>query len=319
MLTASNYLLKYINIRLLLYSSKVTINKICRGINIYNKRIYLLLGIPLVSVTFIAFYLGGPVAGVLTAVAGLIVAMSVYRMSPKILLKWYGARRVSHEKHSFVYSQLEELSSRSDVALPHPYVFDSVAPITFTVGNNKEYYLLVSTSSLDMLDEDELKSILALEVAKISKGAVALNTLVALLAGSIAAFSTVALWMAMLTGFGQEDDPAPRFISFLVMGIVALPSALLVHLFAIDSTVEADRMAAGMTAEPYLLAQALERTGTHINLYITGGFNPGHAHLFSVNPLKANTIFDVYSSMFLTKPDVDQRVMYLENIKYTGQ
>ncbi|TGC11554.1 M48 family metalloprotease [Methanolobus halotolerans] len=270
---------------------------------------------PLIPVVLAAYYLGGPAAGALLAVVGVILGVAVYRMSPKVLLRWYGARKMSRETYTFIYPYLAKISSDLDVPMPQPYVFDSAAPITFTVGNNNRYYLLVSTASLDMLDKDELKSIITLEVTKVSKGSVGANTVVALLAGSIASLSTVALWMAMLTGFGQEDDPAPRTISFLAMGMVSLPSALLVHIFTIDSTVEADRMAAGMMAEPCLLAEALERTGTYIKLHVTGGFNPGHAHLFSVNPLKTNTIFDVYSSMFLTKPDIRQRVMYLENIK----
>lgn len=266
----------------------------------------------MVPVVLAALYFGGVIAGVVSAVVGIILSVAICRMSPKILLKWYGARKMSRE--NFVYPYLAEYSSNADIPMPQPYVFDSAAPVTFTVGNNNRYHVLMSTALLDVLNEDELRSMLALEVAKISKGSVPANTVVAFLAGIIASFSTVALWMAMLTGFGQEDDPAPRFISFLAMGLVSLPSALIVHLFSIDSGMEADRTAASIVAEPHVLARALERSGTYIKLHVTGGFNPGHVHLFSVNPLKTNTLFDVYSSMFLTSPDVNQRVNYLEKI-----
>ncbi len=242
----------------------------------------------------------------------IILSVAICRISPKILLKCYGARKLSREKFTFVYPYLAKYSSNVGVPMPQPYVFDSAAPVTFTVGSNNSYSVLISTALLDVLDGEELRSMLALEVSKISKGTVPANTVVAFLAGTVASFSTVALWMAMLTGFGQEDDPAPRFISFLAMGLVSLPSALIVHLFSIDSGLEADRTAASIVAEPDVLARALERSGTYIKLHVTGGFNPGHVHLFSVNPLKTNTIFDVYSSMFLTSPDVDQRVTYLE-------
>ncbi|WP_406657775.1 M48 family metalloprotease [Methanolobus sp. ZRKC2] len=273
----------------------------------------------MVPIVLVGFYLGGLIVGVLSAVISFILAWSIYRLSPIILLRWYDARSMSRETHSFVYSHLSELSSHFDVPLPQPNVFDSEAPITFIIGTNKKCYLLISTSSMDMLDEDELKSILTLEVAKISMGTVPVNTAVALFAGAIAAFSTITLWIAMFTGFGQKDDPAPRFISFLAMGVISLPCALLVHIFAVDSTMEVDRMAAGMMADTHLLSKTLNKTGTYIKLHVTDSFNPGHTHLFSMNPLKTNTIFDVYSSMFLTKPTVEQRISYFENIKDISQ
>jgi len=240
-------------------------------------------------------------------------------MSPELLLRWYGARKLSGDSYDYIYSHLSELSTKLNVPCPVPCMFDSAAPITLTVGTDKKHYLLVSGSAMDMLDRDELRSLLTLEIAKISKRTVAVNTIVALFAGAIASLSTVALWIAMLTGFGQENDPSPRFISFLVMGMVSLPSALLVHLFSVDSTREADCLAAEAMEDAGILAKALERSGTFIKLHVTGGLNPGHAHLFSVNPLKTNTLFDVYSSMFLTKPAVEQRVMYLENVKPVSQ
>jgi len=278
-----------------------------------------LFAIPLIPFALIAFYLGGMTAGIVMVLAGSVISLSIYRMSPELLLRWYGARKFSDEDCDLIFSHLSEISGKLNVPCPVPCIFDSAAPIAFTVGNKKKYYLLISKSALDILDRDELRSILTLEIAKISQRTVAVNTIVALFAGAIASFSTVALWMAMLTGFGQENDPAPRFISFLVMGMVSLPSALLVHLFSVDSTKEADCLAAEAMEDPGILAKALGRSGTFIKLHVTGGLNPGHAHLFSVNPLKTNTLFDVYSSMFLTKPAVEQRVMYLENAKPVSQ
>lgn len=268
----------------------------------------------MVTVVLIAYYVEVQAAGVILAVAFLILGLLIYRLSPEILLRWYGARAMPAEQRELVYSYLLDLSSRFDVPLPRPYVFDSYAPVTFTVGAGKKYYLLVSSSSLDMLTDYELRSLLTLELAKISEGSVSGNSIVAFLAGTVAAFSTIAMWMSMLMGFGQKEDPAPRLVFFFIMGLVSLPCAIFVNLFAVNSRMKTDRIAAGMMEEPHLLAAVLDRTGSYIQLHDTDGFNPGHAHLFSVNPLKANTVFDVYNSMFLTKPGIRQRLVYLGNI-----
>jgi heat shock protein HtpX len=162
------------------------------------------------------------------------------------------------------------------------------------------------------MDEDELRSLLACEAAKISAGSVPVNTFVALVAGSIMSLSTVAMWMSMLAGFGQEKDAAPRFARFLAMGLVSLPAALVVHIFGVNSTLKADDMAATAIKDGSLLCRSLYRANNYIRLHCAEDFNPGHVNLFLINPLRVNDLFDLYSSMFLIRPDPGQRVKMIE-------
>jgi heat shock protein HtpX len=166
---------------------------------------------------------------------------------------------------------------------------------------------------MELLNENELDSVVAREIARISEGNIAQNTFVAMLAGVIASFTTVALWGSMLSGFGQEDDPVPRFIRFMTMGLVMLPAALLVYLGSSDSVLSADSKAVDMLVKKDYLVSALKRINTEIRLHSVEYFNPGHAQLFAVNPVKVTSLYDIHLSLFVAKPDMMQRLKALEN------
>lgn len=248
----------------------------------------------------------------------LLLSISVYRYSPRLMLRWYKCERISSTEHEELGPALFFLASKFSVPCPKAYTFDSSVPLAFTVGNGKNYSVVLSRGALDILDEKEMKAVLTLETAKIATGSIPLNTVVSLISGTIMSLSTVAMWMSMLAGFGQEKDAAPRFARFLALGLFSLPAALVVHIFGSNITLKADRMAAELMADPGYLAGSLCRINNYIRLHCTQEFNPGHVNLFLLNPLRVNDMFDVYSSMFLMKPGFEQRVRMIEQTGKAG-
>ncbi|WP_292465026.1 M48 family metalloprotease [Methanolobus sp.] len=278
---------------------------------------YVLLGIPLLAIVPVAFYFGGPYIAAASLILALLLSISVYRYSPKLLLKWYKCRKMPPARNAELNPSLTFLASEFSIPCPEAYTFASAVPIVFTVGNGRNYSVVISEGALDILDEDEMKAVLTCETAKIASGSVPLNTVVALVAGTVASLSTVAMWMSMLAGFGQEKDAAPRFARFLGMGLVSLPAALLVHLFSVNSTFRSDEMAARVMADVSYLSGSLCRMNNYIRLHCIEDFNPGHVHMFLLNPLRVNDVFDVYSSMFMIKPDFERRLSAIGKISDT--
>ena len=282
------------------------------GINIIdiNKiKIALFFAVPSIPFVIIAGIFGGiPIAGVVLAVM-LILSYRIYRLSGNILLKWYGARKVDTSESFEIHSILKRLSNMAQVPKPYLYFFESQIPAMFTVGTGEKASVAISTKALDILDQAELEVLLAHEIGHIKNRDVPLSTVVALFAGTLVSFSTVAFWGSLLTGFGQEYDPAPRFIRFLAMGLVAPPAALLVQL-SISHAREyaADEVSMGLTDKPHLLVETLERIERYIQLQHSGEINPGHAHMFTFNLLKAEESYDLYLSMFDTHPGIQSRV-----------
>ena len=185
--------------------------------------------------------------------------------------------------------------------------------MVFTIGNSKRHtVIIISDGTLDILDEEELRAVLACEVAKISIGSVPVNTFVALIAGTIISFSNAVMWISMLGGFGQENDVAPRLAKFLAMGLVSLPAALILHIFSVNSTLRSDELAARVMTANSQLAASLYKMNNYIKLHCTEYFNPGHVNMFLLNPLQVNDLFDIHSSLFMIRPTLDERVDIIE-------
>ena len=271
-------------------------------------KIALFFVVPLIPFVLIAGIFGGvPIAGIVLAVM-LILSYATYRLSGKIILKWYRARQADASESIETLSILENLSNTAQVPKPVLYIFESQIPAMFTVGIGGDASVAVSTKALDLFDQAELEVLLAHEIGHIKNGDVPLSTVTALFAGILASFSTAALWGSLLTGFGQEYDPAPRLIRFLAMGLVAPPAALLVHLSTSRSRVyAADEVSMVLTDKPHLLVETLERIERYIQLQNIGVINPGHAHMFPVNLLKVEESYDLHLSMFDTHPDIKSR------------
>jgi heat shock protein HtpX len=279
---------------------------------------YVLLGIPLLAIVPVAFYFGGLYAAAVALTLTVLLSIAVYRYSPRLLLRWYKCKKMLPVKNTDIDSALFFLASKFSIPCPKAYTFASSVPIVFTVGSGRNFSVVLSEGALDILDESDMKAVLTCEAAKIASGSVPLNTIVALVAGSVASLSTVAMWMSMLAGFGHEKDAAPRFAKFLGMGLVSLPAALLVHLFSVNSTLRSDEMAARSMADASYLEEALCRMNNYIRLHCIEDFNPGHVHMFLMNPLRVNDMFDVYSSMFMIKPGFERRLRAIKKIIDAG-
>ncbi|HJH30454.1 MAG TPA: protease HTPX-like protein [Methanosarcinaceae archaeon] len=271
-------------------------------------KIALFFVVPSIPFVLIAGIFGGiPIAGIVLVVM-LILSYFINRFSGKILLRWYGARKVDTSESFELNSILGTLSNLAQVTEPNLYVFESQIPAMFTVGTGSRASVAVSTKAMDFFDSDELEVLFAHEIGHIKNGDVPLSTVTALFAGTLASFSTAALWGSLLTGFGQEYDPAPRLIRFLAMGLVGPPAALLVQ-FSTSRAREyaADEVSTILTDNSQLLVETLERIERYVQLQHLGEINPGHAHMFPVNLLKVEESYDLHLSMFDTHPDIQSR------------
>ncbi len=268
-----------------------------------------MISLPPVS---LAFYFGGAVAGSVGLLVMYLLCRQIYLSAHRIMIRWYGCEDMHTGEFGSVHRTLQGLAGAFSVQQPRPHVFDSSVPVVFTVGSKKRNDIVMSRGLLELLDDRELEAVLAREMARISEGHVAQNTFVALVGGVVASFATVTLWISMLGGFGQEYDPAPKFIRFVAMGVVMLPAALIVYLGSTDSTLSSDLMAARKLGNRENLISALKRVHTDILLHAVEYFNPAHVNLFVMNPVKVNSLYDVHMSLFHMRPDLSQRIKALE-------
>jgi Zn-dependent protease with chaperone function len=244
------------------------------------------------------------------SVSGFLLYAYIYFSSSKWILRWYGAQKVQRSEKPLLHSLLEELTSRAEVKPPEIYSFESRIPSMFTVGHTGKSSIAISTSMMEMFGELELEALMAHEIGHIKNRDVGKNTFIAFLAGTIMSFPNFAMWCSMLSGFGQPEDPAPRFFRYIGTAISVPPAALLIHLTnPAKKELEADEVAVKLTRNPQILAKTLEYLENYIPLQpVSTRFNPGHFHLFSTHTQQIRGYLSIFISMFDTHPEAGDRI-----------
>ncbi len=163
---------------------------------------------------------------------------------------------------------------------------------------------------MNILSSEELTCAIIHEMSHIKLNQIHWQTLVAFTTGILTMFSTIFFWGSLLTGFGQEDDPAPRIIKFLAMAIVAPPAASLILLtIPVSREYIVDKTAVEICKGPKIYVRMLTKIGRHFSETRHGGINPAHGLLNIVNPLpQSNDIEDDFYTLFKTHPGLDERI-----------
>ena len=265
----------------------------------------------LVALTVLLMWVGGLVGGQYGALMAFAIALVInfvsYWYSDKIVLAMYKAKELPKDSYPEIYRMVKDLASAAKMPVPRVYLAQLDSPNAFATGRSPEQGVVCLTSGiLGLLKEDELKGVIAHEMAHIKNRDTLIMTVCAALASAIMMLAYMARWAAMFGGFGGRSgrDRSGGVIGLLAVAIVAPLAATLIQL-AISRSREfgADERGAGFAGSGKGLAAAL------IKLHNTSSRNrtalsPQTAHLFIVNPFKADAI----GNLFMTHPSVQKRV-----------
>ncbi len=211
-----------------------------------------------------------------------------YFLSPRILRRWYKAKRLNigeNKQFSEVERIVSDLASRYGVRKPDMYLGD-FDPNVFILGRKPS--LVFSKKLLEMLERDELEAVIAFQLLHMKRG-VKVMTITAFVAGLLTALSTLAYWISLLTGFGLEDDPAPNLIKLYVMSLVAPVSAVLVRFMMPYRKSRVLSTFLNTYRNPEKLVKVIDKIKKHNEKFdlpelSSQSINPGHWHLFLVTP-----------------------------------
>ncbi|PXF52527.1 MAG: hypothetical protein C4B56_05265 [Candidatus Methanophagaceae archaeon] len=254
------------------------------------------------------------------ALALFLLILLMYLIADRLLLRWYHARKTSNA-HAQLHEMVHRLASKAGIPEPGVFIVDSAMPNAFVAGRSKRHASVVLTTGLiDLLDDEEMEAVLAYELTHINikNSSIGIVTFSGVLAGMLIALANLAFWGAILTGFGQEDDPAPQLLKFFVTALVAPIAATIIQLTTRHRHLEyqTDEQSVLLHGKPDKLACALRKIEEHLKSHHFE-VNPAHAHLFIVNPLHDSelTVLDFrlpcYHFLFRTQPATEERVKRL--------
>lgn len=275
-------------------------------------------GVLLVLLTSIFVLAGGALGGRggLTIALALALVMNLlsYWFSDRIVLAMYRAQQVTEAEAPELYSMVRELASRAALPMPRVYIIDQDQPNAFATGRNPSHAAVaVTTGILRILNRDELRGVIAHELAHVNNRDILIGSIAAVIAGALSYLAQMAQW-SMIFGGGrdEEDRGGGGLVVAIVMMIVAPIAAMIVQMAISRSReFEADRTGAAIAGTPHGLAGALRKLDMVARQVPLQDANPATSHMFIVNPLSGSGLMKLFS----THPPIEERIERLKSYR----
>ena len=255
--------------------------------------------------------LGGEGGMMMAFVFALVMNGVSYWFSDKIVLRMYGAKEIGPEEAPKLHHVVQDLTQRAQMPMPKLYLIPQDAPNAFATGRDEKHAAVAVTEGiLRILDEAELRGVLAHELSHIKNRDILVGTIAAAMAGAISMLANIAHWGMIFGGRGSDDREGGHPIVALAMIIIAPLAALLVQM-AISRSREfgADATGAAISGDPLSLANALKKLQQAAER-VPMEANPATAHMFIVNPLTGGGLMTLFS----THPPMEERIRRLEEM-----
>ena len=235
-----------------------------------------------------------------------------YWFSHKIVLWMYRAKEAKKSEYPKLYKIVGEVARLSSLPMPKVYIIPTETSNAFATGRNKNHAVVAVTEGiLKILNDEELKSVLAHEFGHIRNHDILISTIAGTIAGVISYVGMMARWSAIFGG--RDDDRGNNIISLLILGILTPLIAALIQM-AISRSREylADETGANTVKNGTHLADALEKIEKSVNINPLRFGSPATAHLFIQNPFRNAS----FLSMFQTHPSTAERTKRLRSMKF---
>lgn len=234
-----------------------------------------------------------------------------YFYSKKIVLRSYRVKIVSEAEAPRLHKTVYNLAMMNNLPMPEVGIMESATPNAFATGRNPRNAAVVATTGLlAMLNDDELRGVLAHEMAHVQNRDILVMTVAATLAGAIS-FAARFVFYGSMFGGGRSDNPAQLGI-LLLAAITAPIAALLVQMgISRNREYKADATGAQTINDPLALARALEKLEVGNARRPMEHGNPSSAHMFIINPFRGSTL----ASLFSTHPPIQERIRRLEEME----
>lgn len=259
-------------------------------------------------------YLIGGTGGMLVALA-VAAAMNLYAYwnADKIVLRHFHAREVDpRHPDPRVHAYLEDTLTMARAAgLPEPkiYVIDNPQPNAFATGRDPAHAAVAATTGLlSLLSRDEIRGVMAHELAHVKNRDTLTMTVTATIAGAIGVLANFAFFF----GGRDSDGRSNPIAGLLIMLLAPLAASLVQMAISRAREYEADRIGAEIGGDPEALARALQKIEgyAHQRVNLDAERNPAMAHLFIINPLSGRGA----DNLFSTHPATRNRIAQLMDL-----
>ena len=252
---------------------------------------------------------------VIALIIALVFNFSMYWFSDKIAIATTRSKPVTEQEYPQLYRTIRELIQTNQMPMPRIYVSDMTQPNAFATGRNPEHAAVsVTKGILQILDERELRGVLAHELSHVANRDILISSVASAIGMSITFLARFALFF----GGGSDRDNNPMGAFGLLFAWILAPLAAAVIQMAVSRSREyqADESGAILSRDPDALASALRKLeATSKQVPVPASVSPAQAHLFIVNPFGGRSAAQSFGNLFRTHPPTEARVARLQEIK----
>lgn len=254
-------------------------------------------------------FLGRLWGGANGATIGLAIAFVMvggsYWFSDKLAIRASRAQPVSEQDAPELYRMMRDLTTAAQMPMPRLYMTPDVQPNAFATGRNEKNAVVAVTRGItEILDERELRGVMAHELAHIRNK----DILIGSVAAAIATAISYAAHIAFFFGGSDDDDGGNPIAGLAALFLAPIAASLIQMAISRSREFEADRWAANLINGGEPLARALEKL--HLGAQkIPMKVDPAQATHYIVNPLtgrRAN-----FAKLFSTHPPMEERIARL--------
>jgi heat shock protein HtpX len=260
----------------------------------------------------VGWWLGGERGAVLALAIGLVFNFAMYWFSDKIAIATTRSKPVTEDQYPELYKIVRDLASEKQMPMPKIFVSEMQQPNAFATGRSPNHASVAVTQGiLQILDERELRGVLAHELSHVVNRDILIASIAAAIGMSITFLARFALFFG-----GGDDNRGGNGIGILFAWILAPLAAAIIQMAVSRSReYQADESGAFLSHDPESLASALRKLdATSKQVPPPRSVSPAEAHMFIVNPLAA-VRGGGFGRLFSTHPPTADRIARLEALK----
>ena len=272
------------------------------------------------ALSAVLIFMGGALGGqqgiMFALVFALIMNVGSYWYSDKIVLSMYRAQELAPEDAPVVHQIVEELARNAGVPKPRLYIVPQDAPNAFATGRDPEHGVIAVTQGImRLLPPEQLRGVLAHEMAHIANRDILVQTVAGVIASAITAIANMLQWAMIFGGSRDEEGNSTNPLAAIALMILGPIAASLIQM-AISRRREymADAAGASYCKDPMALAYALNNLDAY-SRNIPMQANPATENMFIVNPLTGGSV----QRLFSTHPPMEERIANLQEMARTGR
>jgi heat shock protein HtpX len=255
----------------------------------------------------IGFLIGGSQTALLFLGLAALMNLGSYFFSDKLALKMSGAKPISEAEAPKLYRAMQELTTRAKLPMPRMYVIPQDQPNAFATGRDPRHSAVAVTRGiLNLLSEDELRGVLAHELAHVKHRDILIQSVAATIGAAITYLGYMLLW------FGGDDNDSPLgLVASLALVLLAPLAASIIQLsISRQREYAADAGGAAICGNPESLASALlrlEQGAAAMPMHVNQAAEP----LYIVTPFSGGG----FARLFSTHPPIEERVKRLRQMR----